>query len=1209
MSKVLICSAVLGGLTLANNVQAKANTTTDTAGTDGHTAVVTDDAATKASSTVELNAPQTTTTTNTNVSATSNSQAPKSNSAQSVANSGEVGTSSTTDEAKTTQSNETATSSQSQATVAQDESDSAQSVTSKVQNLKSATSEEVMAAKQSARADYDATGQPQEIKASDATAEKTGQVVINYIDKDTNKLITFKVADSTLPASVGTNSTGTVVTWTTDPDPHSQSASTNLTAAWIKGYKFMNTDTTDMTLGTMAENKVINAYYEKVADVKVQYVDEDNPDTIIYSFTLNGSSFYGGEDYDVSYQKPTFWGYIYDAAKTDQSALKGVFKGVDEVQSPVLIKIYYKKTYTDSNAPSVYVKSPLGAWYSNLNDPTGQTHQKTTEPSANTSTPGTDDSNANTVFGSISLPTAAVKLTNSDTGPQQFQNYTLYDSEGFQTPIFGQELGTHDDYVANQPVMIEFIDDDDNYSEITTREIGAYDPSTNTIPVGVYDTSTVQNEIQPGLLAQGYQFVRVNGMTTGAYDDMYRVVYYHYVHTASYSTATSTRTINFVDTDNNQVADSITQTVTYKVTTDNVTGESVYTPQEAYYQYDVPTVAGYTTTETEVPQVALAVTTDQPTNTTATVTYTPKTNIEYTLIPVDDGGTPIGDTQTRTGKTGEPITDTPTIKGYTLVPDQNLLVPDDGGKVTVVYTADNQAASVSYIDDVTGKTIGTVPLTGKTNTAINFDLAKSKTKDLTSQGYEVISDDTQKSAVYDDNDLTVQYFEVHLTETIVGPTIPTDPKDGNYDATHKQFIVNVTAKNPAGVTADLTPENGQQTLNYDRTVTTNEVTQQQQFGAWQLEGSDYATVSATPLDGYQANPTSIPAASTGIAAFVKNNNDEDGHFNAEINYTALSHAYTLVPITADGTPIGSSVTGTGITGEPITDFPTIDGYTPTPGQKVSVPDGDTTVTVTYTPTGTGGNTTGTPTGTDGTTTTPTGNGGTTTGTPTGTDGTTTTPIGNGGTTTGTPTGTDGTTTTPTGNGGTTTGTPTGTGGTTTTPTGNGGTTTGTPTGTGGTTTTPTGNGGTTTGTPTGTGGTMTTPTTNGDTTTGTATSTTPDTPAGNTVNTGIPTTTTDTDTSESTTPDEEGDDTTNSATQDDSTATDQPQSDQTAVKKTVVVLPELTNKSSRNNGQMHQSTLPQTNDGQRDATSLIGLGLLTGLMTVFGLTRKSKKQD
>lgn len=138
---------------------------------------------------------------------------------------------------------------------------------------------------------------------------------------------------------------------------------------------------------------------------------------------------------------------------------------------------------------------------------------------------------------------------------------------------------------------------------------------------------------------------------------------------------------------------------------------------------------------------------------------------------------------------------------------------------------------------------------------------------------------------------------------------------------------------------------------------------------------------------------------------------------------------------------------------------------------------------------------------------------------------------------------------------------------------------------------------------------MTTPTTNGDTTTGTATSTTPDTPAGNTVNTGIPTTTTDTDTSESTTPDEEGDDTTNSATQDDSTATDQPQSDQTAVKKTVVVLPELTNKSSRNNGQMHQSTLPQTNDGQRDATSLIGLGLLTGLMTVFGLTRKSKKQD
>lgn len=936
----------------------------------------------------------------------------------------------------------------------------------------------------------------------------------------------------------------------------------------------MGNDTTDLTLGTESENKTVTAYYEKLADIKIEYVDEGNPNTVIYSMVFTGDSFYGNEDYDFSYQKPVFWGYVYDAAKTDESELKGTFKSVDEVTSPVVIQVMYKKTGTDTNSPSDYVNAPLGANLSNLSDKTGKTHEVTGQSTdASGTKPSTDDQE---VFGNDGMPEAAVKISGDKNTPSRFENYTLVGSAGFQTQMVKDRLTTMGEQIANQPVRIFFVDDTAGNTIISSVEIGDFDPSTNTIPVGAYDTSTVEAQVEPQLLKEGYRPNGINGMTTGSYDEMYRNVYYHYVHTISYGTATSTRTINFQDENGKTVSPSVTQTVKYLVATDNVAGKSVYTPQNAYYQVDVPSVDGYTTNQTVVAQTPVMPSVDKPQNVTETVVYTPIEDTAYTLVPVDENGTTIGTVENRTGQPGGAITDTPTINGYTLVPNQKLMVPDNGGKVEVIYKADDQAATVNYIDDVTNKTVASVSLTGQTNTDIDFSLSAKKTAELEEDGYELVSDDTQKGAVYDNNTASVQKFIIHLTEKIDGPVTPVDPAGDNYGITHKTFTVSVTANNPAGITKDLTPQNAQQNILYTRTVTTNEVTKAQQFGAWQLAGTGYATVVATPLDGYQANPTSIDEASTGLTEFAKNVNDTDGHFTAVVNYTALSHAYTLVPITVDGTPIGDSQTGTGITGDPITDFPTIDGYTPVPDQKVTVPEGDTTVTVTYVP------------NTDG----PTDNGGTTNpGTPTD----------NGGATNpGTPTDNGGTTNpgTPTDNGGTTNpGTPTDNGGTTNpgTPTNNGGTTNpGTPTDNGGATNpgTPTNNGTSTPGTPTN----------DGIVTTGTPTYVDNQTPkepeSPNVTGNGETTTpTTDEDNVQATDENDQAD--TKGATK--AVSADKPH-------QAVVTFASMTGKSS-DKANAVEAKLPQTNETSDKNGAIIGMSLLAGLLGLFGFAKKSRKNN
>ena len=80
--------------------------------------------------------------------------------------------------------------------------------------------------------------------------------------------------------------------------------------------------------------------------------------------------------------------------------------------------------------------------------------------------------------------------------------------------------------------------------------------------------------------------------------------------------------------------------------------------------------------------------------------------------------------------------------------------------------ADDQKANVTYIDDTTGKTLKTTPLSGKTNAKSGYTTAKDiqAYKDL---GYVLVSDSTNGAEiVFDNDDKNDQTFEGFTSSTI-----------------------------------------------------------------------------------------------------------------------------------------------------------------------------------------------------------------------------------------------------------------------------------------------------------------------------------------------------------------------------------------------------------------------------------------------------------
>ncbi|WP_285025408.1 mucin-binding protein, partial [Lactobacillus johnsonii] len=215
--------------------------------------------------------------------------------------------------------------------------------------------------------------------------------------------------------------------------------------------------------------------------------------------------------------------------------------------------------------------------------------------------------------------------------------------------------------------------------------------------------------------------------------------------------------------------------------------------------------------------------------------------------------------------------DSPSVKGYT--PDKktvsNKNVAHDAADITetVKYSADAQKASVTYVDDKTGKTLKVDNLNGVTNAKSGYT-TKAAIETYTGLGYTLVSDDTNGSEVVFDNDDAVdQAFTVHLSHGTITvtpenpgkpgePVDPDNPDGPKYpDGTDEYQVKRTGTQTIHYVGAnDKTPADNNQTFIFTREITFDNVTGNIiSVTPWNVQSHTFGNVDTPVIPGYHAD--------------------------------------------------------------------------------------------------------------------------------------------------------------------------------------------------------------------------------------------------------------------------------------------------------------------------------------------------------------------
>lgn len=286
------------------------------------------------------------------------------------------------------------------------------------------------------------------------------------------------------------------------------------------------------------------------------------------------------------------------------------------------------------------------------------------------------------------------------------------------------------------------------------------------------------------------------------------------------------------------------------------------------------------------------------------------------LVPDVPGVKPVpypNDPQDPT-KPGNPII--PDIPGYTPVDSVgNPVKPGDtypvdptrpGDNTILHYEANDQQATVSYVDATTGKTIKVDNLTGVSDSRSDYR-TQNHIQDLLNQGYELVSDTyPANGVVFDHDDVASQDYVVTLKHKITTIT-PTEPgKPGEPINPNKPQ----GPKWPAGTdyaslyhevnqTIHYVDENGRTVatsvtdkVSFDRTGVVDEVTGEVTYTEWQaLNNDDVFDTKPTPIKaGYEADQAEIPAQTVRV--------DSDDQI-ITVTYHKLESSVPNVPVHPD----------------------------------------------------------------------------------------------------------------------------------------------------------------------------------------------------------------------------------------------------------------------------------------------------------------------
>ena len=249
-----------------------------------------------------------------------------------------------------------------------------------------------------------------------------------------------------------------------------------------------------------------------------------------------------------------------------------------------------------------------------------------------------------------------------------------------------------------------------------------------------------------------------------------------------------------------------------------------------------------------------------------------------------------------------PEVKSPSITGYTanVVEEPSMSASPDGQThiETVVYTPNQEKATITYIDDTTGKTLKTDTTTGNFNSDSNYD-PQTVINQYEKQGYQLVSDNWPTNGAVFNKDGVVQNYQVHLKETTQDFDPSNNPDDLDLKHTVTQTIHYVFS-NGKQAAPDATAS-----ITFNRTAIRDEVTGKITYSAWQATGNtdDFPAVKSPVITGYTPSAVSSTAI-TNVTGDSANNvqtitytpNKE----TATVKYVDQTTGKTLQTVTVSG---------------------------------------------------------------------------------------------------------------------------------------------------------------------------------------------------------------------------------------------------------------------------------------------------------------------
>ncbi|WP_252904584.1 mucin-binding protein [Secundilactobacillus silagei] len=170
--------------------------------------------------------------------------------------------------------------------------------------------------------------------------------------------------------------------------------------------------------------------------------------------------------------------------------------------------------------------------------------------------------------------------------------------------------------------------------------------------------------------------------------------------------------------------------------------------------------------------------------------FTHDVNVRVQAIN-EDGKSIAGTQPLKTiGRPGTVITQTPTVTGYTLVPDQTLEIPETDGTVNAVYKANDQNATVKFVTTINGETkpvAKDLTLPGVTDGKIDYALIAPTIQAVLDKGYNLSPKMGSLEPIFDNDDQKDQTLEVVFVP--IAPVklsvklVPVDAENVPLDAT------------------------------------------------------------------------------------------------------------------------------------------------------------------------------------------------------------------------------------------------------------------------------------------------------------------------------------------------------------------------------------------------------------------------------------------